>query len=102
MLFAFICRDAADSLQARLANRQAHLANIRELEQQNRVTLAGPFPKLAGRDPVDCGFDGSLIVADFASLEAARAWIETDPYHVHGVWEEVTILPFVAVLRGEK
>lgn len=97
MLFAFYCKDTPNSLEARLANRQAHLDNIQKLADQGRVALAGPFPKKPGGNPAECGFDGSLIVADFPSLQEAQEWINQDPYVVNAVLETVNISPFIQV-----
>lgn len=102
MLFAFYCEDVPNSLQARLANRQAHLDNIGKLVVQGRVVLAGPFPKQAGVNPAECGFDGSLIVADFPSLEEAEQWINNDPYVTAGVLKSVVIRPFLQVLPNPR
>ena len=41
---------------------------------------------------------GSLLVAEFVSLEAARAWADADPYVATGVYADVTVKPFKKVL----
>ena len=58
------------------------------------MILAGPFPAIDSPDPGPAGFTGSLIVADFASLEAAQAWAAADPYVAAGVYESVSVKPF--------
>ena len=40
---------------------------------------------------------GSVIVADFDSLQDARAWADADPYVAAGVYARVDILPFKQV-----
>jgi len=97
MYFAFYCEDAPDSLEARLATRDAHLANIKILDDLGRVLLAGPMPKVAGKSPAEVGFDGSLIVADFDSQAEAEAWINSDPYVAAGVFKNIIVRPFVKV-----
>ena len=94
MWFAIYCKDVPDSLTQRLATRSAHLENLQRLVDKDRVLLAGPFPKVAGGNPADVGFDGSLIIADFPSREAAQAWIEQDPYVSAGVFESIQVRPF--------
>ncbi|TNF98389.1 MAG: hypothetical protein EP297_08155, partial [Gammaproteobacteria bacterium] len=48
--------------------------------------------------PGDNGFSGSLIVAEFDSLEDAQAWADDDPYIQNGVYADVTVKPFLKVL----
>jgi uncharacterized protein YciI len=92
MLFAIIAQDVEDSLPARLNARPAHLERLKALDAQNRIVLAGPHPH-----PVEQGFTGSLIVADFPDLAAAQAWAAEDPYVAAGVYSEVTVKPFKKV-----
>jgi hypothetical protein len=94
MLYAVIGEDAPGSLDARLATRAAHLARLELLKDQGRLLLAGPFPAIDSPDPGPAGFSGSLIVAEFESLEAATAWAEADPYRAAGVYARVTVRPF--------
>lgn len=98
MLYAIIGDDAPQSLEKRLAARPAHLARLDALQQDGRLTLAGPFPEIDSPNPGPAGFSGSLIVAEFESLEAARTWAEADPYLSAGVFERVTVKPFKKVL----
>lgn len=98
MLYAIIGDDAPDSLEKRLVARPAHLARLDTLQQDGRLALAGPFPAIDSPNPGPAGFSGSLIVAEFESLEAARAWAEADPYLSAGVFERVTVKPFKKVL----
>ena len=52
----------------------------------------------AAEDPGPAGFTGSLVVAEFDSLDAARAWAEADPYRAAGVYRNVEVRPFRKVL----
>jgi uncharacterized protein len=94
MLYAIMARDTPDSLGQRLAVRPAHLARLEALQQQGRLIIAGPFPAIDGNDPGPAGFSGSLIVAEFESLAAARTWAEADPYAEAGVYAEVEVKPW--------
>lgn len=94
MLYAVIGEDAPGSLDARLAARPAHVARLEALRAEGRLLLAGPFPAIDSPDPGPAGFSGSLIVAEFESLEAATAWAEADPYRAAGVYARVTVRPF--------
>ena len=98
MLYAIIARDAPDSLEKRLATRPAHLERLNALLDQGRLILAGPHPALDTNDPGEAGFSGSLIVAEFNSLEDAEAWAAGDPYQHAGVYAAVTVKPFKKLL----
>ena len=94
MWYAIFCEDAPDSLGGRRQNRPAHLARIEKLQQQGRLLLAGPHPAVDSEDPGDAGFSGSLIVAEFESLELATEWAQADPYLAAGVYARVQVKPF--------
>lgn len=98
MLYAIIGEDHPESLAARLGARPAHLARLTVLQDEGRLILAGPFPAIDSPDPGPAGFSGSLIVADFASLEAAERWADADPYLAAGVYARVAVKPFKKVL----
>ncbi|HEX5055578.1 MAG TPA: YciI family protein [Gammaproteobacteria bacterium] len=97
MLYAIICRDIENSLEKRLSVRPQHLARLQTLREAGRLLLAGPHPAIDSEDPGPAGFAGSLIVAEFPSLEEARAWSEADPYVQAGVFEQVEVKPFKRV-----
>jgi len=98
MLYAISGIDAPDSLSGRIATRAAHLARVSLLLDQGRLIIAGPHPRLDSTEPGDAGFTGSLIIADFPSLEDARSWAAEDPYLASGVWAEVHVKPFIQVM----
>lgn len=96
MYFTIIGEDVADSLPLRLAVRPAHLKRLETLNSEGRLLLAGPFPVLQ-ENTAPTTFSGSLIVADFDSLEACQQWANADPYVAAGVYAQVTIKPFKKV-----
>jgi uncharacterized protein YciI len=98
VLYVITGRDAPGSLPVRRVARPGHLERIRELSDAGRVVLAGPCPATDSPDPGEAGFSGSVIVAEFPSLEDARAWIAADPYVTEGVFESHEVRPFVRVL----
>ncbi|MGL6046334.1 MAG: YciI family protein [Vogesella sp.] len=98
MLYAITGQDVADSLAQRLAARPAHLERLQALQAEGRLILAGPFPAIDSNDPGSAGFSGSLIVAEFSSLQAAQSWAEADPYVAAGVYASVSVKPFRKVL----
>lgn len=97
MLYAIVGEDVPNSLEKRLASRPAHLARLSDLEAAGRMVLGGPFPVIDSQDPGPAGFSGSLIVAEFDSLDAAQAWADADPYATAGVYGRVTVRPFKQV-----
>ena len=98
MLYAIIASDVANSLEKRLAARPAHIERLQQLKAQGRVVLAGPHPAIDSNDPGPAGFTGSLIVAEFESLEAAKTWANADPFRTAGVYASVVVKPFKHVL----
>lgn len=98
MLYMILARDGDDVLERRRAHRPAHLARLEALRDQGRLLLAGPLPRIDAADPGPAGFAGSLIVAEFASLDAASEWAEADPFRAAGVYERVEVHPFRQVL----
>jgi uncharacterized protein len=89
MLYTVICADKPGHLETRKANRDAHLAYIRET---GVVTQAGPFLDAAGE------MCGSLIVLDVADQAAAEDWAASDPYAAAGLFETVEIRPWKRVI----
>lgn len=98
MYYAIIAEDNANSLETRRQTRPAHLQRVQALVDAGRVLIAGPHPAIDNPDPGAAGFSGSLIVAEFDSLEEATVWANTDPYTEAGVFSRVTVKPFVPVL----
>ena len=94
MLYSIIGTDIKDSLQKRLSVRQAHLARVQALQDQGRLVLAGPNPAIESNNPIEAGFTGSVIIAEFSSLQEANDWIQDDPYTKAGVYESITVKPF--------
>ncbi len=98
MYYVITGRDAAGSLERRLAARPAHLARLQQLLAQGRLLVAGPCPAVDSNDPGPAGFTGSVIIAEFDSLEDANAWAQADPYVNAGVFIDVSVHPFRKVL----
>jgi len=97
MLYAILGEDVANSLENRLAARPAHLARLEQLQSAGRLILAGPCPAIDSATPGAAGFTGSVVVAEFESLEAAKAWADADPYVAAGVYSHVAVKPFLQV-----
>lgn len=98
MWYVIIGEDVQDSLSKRLAARPAHLQRLNALKAQGRLLLAGPFPAIDATEPGPAGYSGSLIVAEFGSLEAAQQWANDDPYVSDSVYAKVTVRPFKKTL----
>ena len=98
MWYAIISQDIDDSRAGRTAARSDHVARLKTLADEGRLLIAGPHPAIDAEDPGEAGFTGSLMVADFKSLEDAQVWADADPYIAAGVYEKVTVKPFRLVL----
>ncbi len=98
MLYMICATDVEGSLDKRLQARPAHLERLQQLKSEGRLILAGPFPAIDSPDPGPAGFTGSLVVAEFGSLEDAQSWANDDPYVAAGVYESVVVKPYKKVL----
>lgn len=97
MYYVIVARDREGSLQDRLANRPAHLERLSALRDEGRLLTAGPCPNIDGEDPGEAGFSGSVIIAEFDSLESARKWADEDPYRAADVYRSVDVRPYKKV-----
>ncbi|WP_288370113.1 YciI family protein [uncultured Marinobacter sp.] len=98
MYYAIISEDIPDSLALRKQARPAHLARLEDLKNQGRLLVAGPHPAIDSPEPGDSGFTGSLVIAEFESLEQAQAWADADPYVDAGVYKKVKVKPYKVAL----
>ena len=98
MYYAIICEDVPNSLPLRKIARPGHLARLQDLARAGRLLVAGPLPALDTEEPGEAGFTGSLVIAEFESLEAAQTWADADPYVTEGVFSAVTVKPYKPVL----
>ena len=89
MLIALIARDKTGALDVRKANREAHLAYIKET---GVVSQAGPLLSDAGE------MCGSLIVLDVDDMSAAQSWADNDPYANAGLFENVELIAWNKVI----
>ena len=98
MWYAIISEDVDNSLEKRMGARPKHVERLKALADAGKLLTAGPHPAIDNEDPGEAGFTGSLIIAEFDSLEDAQAWADADPYIDAGVYKQVTIKPFKKVL----
>jgi uncharacterized protein YciI len=98
MLYSIVGTDNEDSLEARVASRPDHVARLIELKNLGHLIMAGPNPAIDNPEPGEAGFTGSIIVAEFESLDAANRWASEDPYLLNGVYKSVEVKPFNKVL----
>ena len=97
MLYAIMSTDVPNSLDKRLLARPDHLKRLQDLQELGRLVLAGPHPAIESDDPGTAGFTGSLVVAEFESLDLAQQWADADPYNHAGVYASVIVKPFKKV-----
>lgn len=98
MWYVIYAEDRPESLAARLGARPDHLARLNQLQSEGRLLVAGPCPAIDAADPGPAGFTGSVVIADFSSIDEAQAWANTDPYVAADVYQKVTVKPFKKVL----
>jgi hypothetical protein len=96
--YAILSEDNPGSLPLRRATRPAHLERLNQLKTAGRLLIAGPHPAIDAADPGENGFSGSLVVAEFDTLNDAQAWADADPYVTAGIYAKVTVKPFLKVL----
>ncbi|WP_174509935.1 YciI family protein [Klebsiella oxytoca] len=97
MLYVIYAEDIADSLEKRMSVRPAHLARLQLLRDEGRLLTAGPMPAVDSNEPGAAGFSGSTVIAEFESLEVAKAWANDDPYNAAGVYQNVSVKPYKQV-----
>jgi uncharacterized protein YciI len=71
---------------------------VQKLADEGRILAAGPHPSIDSDEPGEAGFSGSLIIAEFDSLEDAEEWAGEDPYVAAGVYRRFVVKPFKLVL----
>lgn len=98
MYYAIMAQDVENSLEKRMQARPDHLARLESLKSAGRLMVAGPFPAIDSETPGEAGFTGSLVIAEFESLDAAKSWAEADPYIAAGVYANVIVKPYKKVL----
>ena len=98
MWYSISCEDKPLSLKKRMVVRPAHISRLEDLKNQGRLFVAGPHPATDSELPGDLGFTGSLIIAEFDSLDSAKEWAKNDPYMIEGVYSKVIVKPFKKVL----
>lgn len=98
MFYAIIAEDKPGTQQARINARPEHLARLVALKEEGKLFVAGPHPAIDSEDPGEAGFTGSLVIAEFDSLQKAQSWADQDPYTSAGVYAKVTVKPYKKVL----
>jgi len=98
MLYAILSDDVEGSSPLRAKVRTKHIARLEALRDAGRLVLAGPCPAIDANDPGPAGFSGSVVIAEFDSLAAARQWADADPYAEAGVYQSYQVKPFKLVL----
>jgi hypothetical protein len=92
MLYALICTDKPNSLAIRKAKRPEHVEYLKSL---GGLKLAGPFTEADGES-----MNGSFIVIEAASLQAAKEIAAGDPYAKAGLFASVEIRPWIWTLNN--
>ena len=93
MLYALICTDKPNSLAIRKAKRPEDVEYLKGLG--DTLKLAGPFTEADGES-----MNGSLIVIEAASPQAAKEIAAGDPYAKAGLFASVEIRPWIWTLNN--
>ena len=88
MLFAFVCKDKPGHLNVRMDTRPAHVEHLNKLNAEGTLKMAGPFLDADGKP------NGSLVIVNADTIEAAKTIADSDPYAKAGLFESVEIKPF--------
>lgn len=91
MLFAIVCTDRPNSLDTRLAAREAHLGYLATYVE--KLVQVGPLLDSDGRP---CG---SLLIIDVEDRAAAEGFAASDPYAAVNLFESVVIRRYRTVFR---
>jgi uncharacterized protein len=92
VLYAVICTDKPNSVAIRKAKRSEHVEYLQSLG--DTLILASPFTEADGET-----MNGSLIVIEAASLDAARKIAAGDPFAKVGLFASVEIRPWLWVFN---
>ena len=93
MWYCIYAKDSLNSLEKRQAKRPEHLERLKLLQDEGRLLLAGPLPSIDSESPGLEGFSGSLIIAEFETLDAAKKWADDDPFSHAGVYKSLEVKP---------
>ncbi|MFW7340214.1 YciI family protein [Pollutimonas sp. H1-120] len=86
-LYLIYAEDVSESEAIRAPLREEHIKRRALLHEAGRVVVSGP---LVSSD-ADAAYSGSLMVAEFASLDEARQWAMGDPYVQGGVYKNIVV-----------
>lgn len=84
IIYAYDGKDA-EAPNRRKAARPDHLANIKTRMAQGAVLAAGGILGPEG------GAIGSYLVMEFADRQELDAYLQTEPYVIHKVWQEIKV-----------
>lgn len=94
MWYVFNAKDVENSLEKDCNFGLCILARLMILIEQGRLLIAGAYPAIDSIDPGPAGFFGSLIIAEFEDLEAAKKWADEEPFLIHGIYQSIDVKPF--------
>lgn len=95
MPYFIYAQDKEGALDIRKANRDAHLAYIKE-NYDNKMIAAGPILSDDGETMI-----GSVILINLDDRAAVDAFCAGDPYAKAGLFANVTINPFKHVFPSK-
>ena len=76
------------ALERRMSVRPLHFEKAKTLKASGNFVLGGAILDEAGN------MKGSMMVVQFASEAALKAWMEEEPYILGKVWQHIDVKPF--------
>jgi len=84
-----------DALDRRMAARDAHLANVKKMQEEKTFIRGGALIDDEQR------MIGSTLFVEFPTREDVDEYIKNDPYVKENVWQDITVHPIRLVKPHE-
>ncbi len=89
--FLIQCLIDPGKLEVLVARRAEHYEFL--IAHRSDIVFGGPARAVTGGPPEEM-----VIVVDAPDVDAARAFLDAEPYHRHGVFTRVSVRPWTQVL----
>ena len=84
-----------DALSRRMKVRQQHLENMSKVRENGHVICAG------GLLNEDGNMKGSFLIMEFDSKKQLDDYLETEPYMLSNVWQDIRIEACNVVIKSD-
>jgi len=90
-LYVIVCIDKPNSLDTRMATREAHLAYAK-INEHAQIRVGGPFLSEDGT------MNGSMLIVEADDPAKVDAFVKNDPYGKAGLFDSVEVRPWKATV----